>query len=80
MSGWGRGRGVRLRVSVSTGGRRAGPPEDCGGIGGYTYLTEILADPAHPEHADRLEWLDLEDASAFDPAAFDAEAVTARLG
>jgi hypothetical protein len=54
-----------------TGGRRAGPPEDSGGIGGYGYLLQILADTDHPEHAERLEWLGLTSAAEFDPAAFD---------
>jgi hypothetical protein len=52
-------------------GRRACPPEDCGGIWGYEYLLEILTDPAHEEHQDRLEWLGLDSADQFDPAAFD---------
>lgn len=52
-------------------GRRACPPEDCGGIGGYDYLLEILADPKHEEHEDRLEWLGLDAADQFDPTAFD---------
>ncbi|MBB1252595.1 plasmid pRiA4b ORF-3 family protein [Streptomyces sp. OF3] len=53
-------------------GRRACPPEDCGGIWGYGYLIEILADPHHEEHEERLEWLGLDSADQFDPAAFDA--------
>jgi len=49
-------------------GRRACPPEDCGGPWGYSELLEILADPGHVEHADRVEWM----GQPFDPEAFDA--------
>jgi hypothetical protein len=52
-------------------GDRASPPEDCGGIWGYDDLIEILADPEHEEHQERLEWLGLDSAGRFDPAAFD---------
>jgi hypothetical protein len=45
------------------------PPEDCGGTWGYADLKEILADPGHDEHQERLEWLGLENASEFDPNA-----------
>ncbi|MGH2602347.1 MAG: plasmid pRiA4b ORF-3 family protein, partial [Dehalococcoidia bacterium] len=62
-----------------TGGRRAAPPEDCGGIWGYSWLVEVLADPAHPDHDDRLEWLGLDDPAEFDPAEFDAAAITEAL-
>lgn len=51
-------------------GRRAGPPEDCGGIWGYEGLLATLADPSHDEHEDMLEWLGLDSADDFDPAAF----------
>jgi Plasmid pRiA4b ORF-3-like protein len=62
-----------------TGGRRAGPPEDCGGIWGYAQLLEILADPRHPDHEERLEWLGLDDPNQFDPAAFDLKEVNRAL-
>ncbi|HEX5540765.1 MAG TPA: plasmid pRiA4b ORF-3 family protein [Micromonospora sp.] len=62
-----------------TGGRRAGPPEDCGGVWGYAHLVEVLSDPTHPEHADQLEWLGLDHPADFDPAGFNKEAVTRAL-
>jgi hypothetical protein len=62
-----------------TAGRRAAPPEDCGGIWGYTELIEVLSDPDHPEHDERLEWLGLESASDFQAARFDAAEVTRML-
>ncbi len=63
-----------------TGGKRAAPPDDCGGIWGYEELVEVLADPAHPQHEERLEWLGLADAGQFAPDTFDVEAVNCRLG
>ncbi len=62
-----------------TGGRRAAPPEDCGGVWGYADLVEILKDPTDPEHAERLEWLGLDAATDFAPDRFDAAAVTRAL-
>lgn len=32
------------------------PPEDCGGVGGYENLLQILADPDHKEHEETLTW------------------------
>lgn len=49
-------------------GRRACPPEDCGGTWGYGELLEILANPNHPEYDERVEWI----GRPFDPEAFDA--------
>jgi hypothetical protein len=56
-------------------GKRSCPPEDCGGVWGYQELLEILADPAHPERAERLEWLGEE----FDPDDFTVELADAAL-
>jgi len=38
-------------------GRRACPPEDCGGVPGYYNLIEILGDKGHEEHEDMIHWL-----------------------
>ena len=52
-------------------GKRACPPEDCGGIWGYEDLLEAISNPNHPEHEDMLEWLGGE----FDPEEFDLEVI-----
>ena len=57
------------------GGRRKAPPEDCGGIWGYLELLEILDNPAHEEHEDRLEWLGIDRPDQHDPAHFDTDEV-----
>lgn len=47
-------------------GERAAPPEDSGGIPGFYYALDVLADPNHPEHEDIAEWYD-----GYDPDDFD---------
>ncbi len=56
-------------------GKRACPPEDCGGVWGYRHLLEVMADPAHPEHEDMSEWV----SEDFDPESFSVEATDAML-
>ncbi len=60
-------------------GKRACLPEDCGGPWGYADLCDILAQPSHPEHQDKLEWLGLNNASEFDPEDFDVDATNELL-
>jgi len=56
-------------------GKRACPPEDVGGIGGYFYLLEALENPKAPEYAELLEWLGDE----YDPDTFDVVSVNQQL-
>ncbi len=67
-------RAAGLTVPACTGGRRACPPEDCGGPWGYQELLDILADPTHEDHRERLEWIGHpSDPEAFDPSDFEAK-------
>ena len=61
--------GVTYPVCVK--GKRACPPEDCGGTSGYAELLRVVADPGHEEHAETMEWL----GGDFDPERFDAAGV-----
>jgi hypothetical protein len=63
---------------VCLSGRRACPPEDCGGIWGYSEMLTALDDPTNPDLAERVEWLE-EVHGPYDPEHFDAGEVTARL-
>jgi hypothetical protein len=56
-------------------GKRACPPEDCGGVWAYARLLEIMADPSDPAYEARMEWL----GGPIDPEAFDLEAADERL-
>lgn len=52
-------------------GKRACPPEDCGGVSGYENLLKIIADPNHEDYDEWKERLE-ED---FDPEDFDSKSV-----
>jgi len=58
-----------------TAGKRASPPEDCGGPPGYLHLVEALADENHADHEDLMEW----HGEAIDPEAFDLDEVNADI-
>lgn len=48
------------------GGERNAPPEDCGGIPGFSDMLAILTDTDHPDHAEIAEWLDEYDPNTID--------------
>ncbi|MBS3908206.1 MAG: plasmid pRiA4b ORF-3 family protein [Actinobacteria bacterium] len=45
-----------VEYPVCTGGERAGPPEDCGGVGGYAELLEVIIDVKHVDYDSMMEW------------------------
>lgn len=67
-------------VPACTGGKRACPPEDCGGTWGYQEYLSAIADPSHPRHAELIEWRGRDfDPEAFDPAEFEDNLQLAEL-
>ena len=38
-------------------GKRACPPEDCGGIYGFAELLEAMRTPSHPRYGELVDWL-----------------------
>ncbi len=64
-----RGAGVKYPVCIK--GKRACPPEDCGGVWGYADIMEALQDPDSEENEELLEWV----GEDFDPEYFDAEMI-----
>ncbi len=64
-----------VRYPRCTDGKRACPPEDCGGPWGYGDFLEAIQNPKHEEHEELLEWVGGE----FDPEKFDVDAVNKQL-
>lgn len=65
--------GVHYPICIN--GKRACPPEDCGGIWGFQDLLEAIQDTTHPEHKNMLEWL----GGSFDPEEFDIDLINQEL-
>ena len=60
-------------------GKRACPPEDCGGIWGYYDLMNTLANPRHENHAQKLWWLGISSPAELDPDRFDLDEANSYL-
>ncbi|MEL6865924.1 MAG: plasmid pRiA4b ORF-3 family protein [Bacteroidota bacterium] len=56
-------------------GKRACPPEDCGGIWGYMELEDIMKNKKHKQYKDMLEWL----GGPLEPEKFDLDEINQRL-
>ncbi len=57
-------------------GRRACPPEDCGGIPGYYHLLDVLSDPTHDEFEHLSTWV----GGDFAPDELDIDGINDLLG
>jgi len=55
------------RYPVCLEGAGACPPEDVGGVSGYTQFLEAMVDTNHPEHQNCRDWI----GGYFDPEKFD---------
>ncbi|GMT46199.1 MAG: plasmid pRiA4b ORF-3 family protein [bacterium] len=56
-------------------GKNNCPPEDCGGVWGYSDLLEIVKQPDHEEYEEYSEWL----GEDFDPKYFDKDKINKML-
>jgi hypothetical protein len=65
----------RTAYPVCTGGERACPPEDCGGIGGFYDLLDALGDPTHEQHDELQDWI----GDNYDPTVFSIDDVNRML-
>ncbi|MDP2364546.1 MAG: plasmid pRiA4b ORF-3 family protein [Ignavibacteria bacterium] len=65
----------KLKHPICLAGKMNCPPEDCGGIWGYSNMLEILKQPKHEEYESFVEWL----GGDFDPEEFDIDYVNELL-
>jgi DNA invertase Pin-like site-specific DNA recombinase len=56
-------------------GKRACPPEDCGGVWGYQEFLNAIQNSEHPEHEEMLEWV----GGFFDPEDAELDEVSYQL-
>jgi len=64
-------RDKNINYPVCIGGKRASPPEDCGGVWGYEDFLKIINNPDHEEYEETIEWAGGE----FDPEYFDVKEI-----
>ncbi len=64
-----------LNYPICLKGQLACPPEDCGGIWGYSNTLRIIQHPEDPEYEDTIKWLGGE----FNPFKFDLDTINKKL-
>ncbi len=68
-------RDTKIKYPICIAGKLNCPPEDCGGIGGFYELLDIIDDNQHPEREDMLEWL----GEPYNAEYFDKDKINQRL-
>lgn len=63
------------KYPVCIDGKRNCPPEDCGGVGGYEDMIEIISNPTKDGYDAMIEWLGDE----YDPEEFEIEEINEML-
>lgn len=63
---------VKVQLVKATG---ACPPEDCGGVGGYRHLLNVLKNPGNEEFEEMVDWL----GGGFDPKSFNIVGARQRI-
>ncbi len=66
----------RLQYPICLTGKMSCPPEDCGGVWGYSDMLEVLKDPKHKEYESYIEWI----GEKFDPKYFNKNEINELLG
>lgn len=66
-----------VKYPICVGGKRACPPEDCGGPWGYQELLSIMSNPDHGEYKEHKDWLEHMGYAdgEFDPEHFDSQSI-----
>jgi len=64
-------RDPKSKYPICIGGKRACPPEDCGGVPGYEDFLEIIMNPNHESYEEMMEWI----GGHFDSEHFDSDEV-----
>lgn len=70
---------LNIKLPICIEGENACPPEDCGGVGGYESLLEIVNDPKHEDYQEMRDWLGISGKKKYDPTKFDLEKVNKQL-
>jgi hypothetical protein len=65
-----------IKYPICIDGKRACPPEDCGGPPGFAEFLEAVCNPYHEDHQAMIRWVGYK----YDPNEFNIELVNKRLG